>query len=294
MDEMQPISEREDAQVEKSCYGDKAAGECRHEGDREEKGAWIVAGAVLLSGLMVAASILVSVKPGKSVEAGTPAAQQAAAQPAAQPTVTLDQVKALFTSKNLAFGNKESKVLFVEFSDPSCPFCHVAAGKNPSLNKQAGSQFTMVKDGGTYIPPVPEMKKLVDAGKAGFVWLYANGHGNGEMATKALYCAQEKGKFWEVHDLLMNETGYKLLNDDVKNDIAKAGTLAGFLKSAVSASEMQACLESGKYDNRITDDMAVAQQFGFRGTPSFFINQTNFAGAVSFKEMQPTVDKLLK
>lgn len=293
MDEMQPIPEREDVQGEKSCCGGKAAGQCRHGGDREEKGAWIVAGAVLLSGLMVAASILTSVKPGKSTGAdGAPSAQPTAAQPAA--AVTLDQVKALFTSKNLAFGNKESKVLFVEFSDPSCPFCHVAAGKNPSLNKQVGGQFVMVKEGGTYIAPVPEMKKLVDAGKAGFVWLYANGHGNGEMATKALYCAHEKGKFWEVHDLLMNETGYSLLNDDVKNDIAKAGTLANFLKSAVSVGEMQACLESGKYDNRIVDDMAVAQQFGFRGTPSFFINQTNFAGAVSFKDMQSTVDALLK
>ncbi|MFZ1654373.1 MAG: DsbA family protein [Candidatus Moraniibacteriota bacterium] len=293
MDEMQPISEGEAVQAEKSCCRNQGACRCGYENESGEKGAWIVAGAVLLSGLMVAASILTSVKPGKSTGAdGAPSAQPTAAQPAA--AVTLDQVKALFTSKNLAFGNKESKVLFVEFSDPSCPFCHVAAGKNPSLNKQVGGQFVMVKEGGTYIAPVPEMKKLVDAGKAGFVWLYANGHGNGEMATKALYCAHEKGKFWEVHDLLMNETGYSLLNDDVKNDIAKAGTLANFLKSAVSVGEMQACLESGKYDNRIVDDMAVAQQFGFRGTPSFFINQTNFAGAVSFKEMQSTVDKLLK
>ncbi len=292
MDEMQPIVEVGGEHADKRCCGNK--GSCRCKSESEEKGAWIVAGAVLLSGLMVAASLLTSMKPGKSVETGAPAAQQPAAQPAAQPAVTVDQVKGLFTAKNLAFGNKNSKVLFVEFSDPSCPYCHIAAGKNPNLNKQAGSQFIMVKDGGTYIPPVPEMKKLVDAGKAGFVWLYANGHGNGEMATKALYCANEKGKFWEAHDLLMNEEGYNLLNNDVKNDVAKAGTLADFLKGAVSANEMKSCLESGKYDSRIAEDMAVAQQFGFRGTPSFFINQTNFAGAVSFKDMQSAVDKLLK
>jgi protein-disulfide isomerase len=92
------------------------------------------------------------------------------------------------------FGKKDSKVLFVEFSDPSCPFCHVASGKNPELNKQAGAQFTMEKDGGTYVPPVPEMKKLVDSGKAAYVWLYANGHGNGELATKALVLCEGKGK----------------------------------------------------------------------------------------------------
>jgi protein-disulfide isomerase len=208
--------------------------------------------------------------------------------------VTLDQVKALFTSKNLVFGNKNSKVLFVEFSDPSCPYCQIAAGKNPSLNKQAGNQFLMVQDGGTYLPPVPEMKKLVDAGKAGYVWLYANGHGNGELATKALYCANEKGKFWEVHDLLMSEAGYDLLNNNVKNDTAKIGVLAEFLKGAVNMADLKTCLESGKYDSRLTGDTALAQQFGFRGTPSFFVNQTNFAGAVSFKDMQSAVDSLLK
>jgi protein-disulfide isomerase len=91
----------------------------------------------------------------------------------------------------------------------------------------------------------------------------------------------------------MSEAGYNLQNNVVKNDIAKAGTLADFLKSAANANDMKTCLESGKYDNRIADDMAVAQQFGFRGTPSFFVNQTNYPGAVSFKDMQAVVDKSL-
>lgn len=262
------------------------------------KDAFLVAGAVLLTGLIIAGAI-VSGSQKFSGAVSAPAANDAAvvdngAAPPAQATVTLDQVKGLFDSKNITFGNKNSKVLFVEFSDPSCPYCHVAAGKNPNLNKQVGTQFTMVKDGGTYIPPVPEMKKLVDAGKAGFVWLYANGHGNGELGTKALYCAKEKGKFWEAHDLLMTEAGYNLMNDDVKNDKAKSGVLADFLKSAVSVSDMKACLESGKYDSRTVDDMAIARQFGFSGTPSFFVNTENFKGAYSYKDMQVSVDKYLK
>ena len=268
---------------------------------KEEKfgrDALLVAGAVLLAGLIVAGAIVAGSQKFSGV-ASDPSAKDAAvvdngAQPPAQATVTLDQVKGLFDNKNITFGNKNSKVLFVEFSDPSCPYCHVAAGKNPNLNKQVGTQFTMVKDGGSYIPPVPEMKKLVDAGKAGFVWLYANGHGNGEMGTKALYCAKDKGKFWEAHDLLMSEAGYNLMNNDVKHDKTMSGVLADFLKSAVSASDMKACLESGKYDNRIVDDMAIARQFGFSGTPSFFVNTENFKGAYSYKDMQASVDKYLK
>ena len=219
-----------------------------------------------------------------------PVAQQ---QPA-KPTVNIDQVKALFNDQNLAFGNKDSKVLFVEFSDPSCPYCHAAAGKNGTLNKQMGAQFILKADGGSYVAPVPEMKKLVDAGKAGFVWIYANGHGNGEMATKALYCAKEKGKFWQAHDLLMTDAGYTLINTTVKNDKTQSGAIAQFLKGVVESNFMKLCLNGGKYDSRISSDMAIASQFGFSGTPSFFVNTQNFAGAYSYTDLQSVVDEARK
>ena len=260
------------------------------------KDALTIAGAILLGCLIISGTLAyVSARGVKIIgQVGSAAtADQAAKQPDAV-KVSLDQIKGLFNDKNIVFGKKESKVLFVEFSDPSCPYCHVASGKNPDLNKQAGAQFTMEKDGGTYVPPVPEMRKLVDSGKAAFVWLYANGHGNGELGTKALYCAKEKGKFWEVHDLLMSAAGYDLMNNKVKNDVSKAGDMADFLKSAVKADDMKKCLESGKYDDRISGDMAIAQQIGFKGTPSFFVNTTNFAGAYSYKDMASTVEEALK
>lgn len=226
---------------------------------------------------------------GETTAVVTPVAQQPT-----KPVVNIDQIKALFNDQNIAFGDKNSKLLFVEFSDPSCPYCHVAAGKNGSLNKQMGQQFILKADGGTYLAPVLEMKKLVDAGKAGFVWIYANGHGSGEMGTKAMYCAYEKGKFWEAHDLLMSEAGYTLLNTTVKNDKAQSGTMAQFLKGVVDAGFMKSCLEEGKYDDRPSTDMATATQFGFSGTPSFFVNTTNFSGAYSFTDMQGEVDAVLK
>ncbi len=260
------------------------------------KDALTIAGAVLLGCLIISGTLAYVSARGVKVtgQMGPSAAtDQTAKQPDAV-NVSLDQIKALFTDKNIMFGKKESKVLFVEFSDPSCPFCHVASGKNPELNKQAGAQFTLEKDGGTYLPPVPEMKKMVDSGKAAYVWLYANGHGNGELATKALYCAKEKGKFWEVHDLLMSAAGFDLVNNKVKNDVSKSGDMADFLKSAVKTDDMKKCLESGKYDDRIAGDMAIAQQIGFKGTPSFFVNTTNFAGAYSYKDMAPAVEEALK
>jgi protein-disulfide isomerase len=216
-------------------------------------------------------------------------------QQAPQPKkIAISQIKDLFNKDLVKFGDENSKVIFVEVSDPSCPYCHVAGGLNPSLNSQIGPQFKLVKDGGTYIAPVPEMKKLVDSGKASFIWIYYPGHGNGEMGAKALYCANEKGKFWKVSDLLMTSAGYDLMNNVVKNDKAQAGKLADFLKSAINFTDMKSCLESGKYDTRLANDMVIAKDLGITGTPGFYVNDTNFAGAYSYKDMESVVASALK
>jgi len=209
-------------------------------------------------------------------------------------SVSLDDIKGVFKKNVIKFGDENSKVLFVEVADPSCPYCHIAGGLNPELNAQAGDRFKLVKDGGTYVAPVIEMRKLVDAGKAAFAWIYSPGHGNGEMGTKALYCAYEKGKFWEVHDALMTNKGYDLLNNTVKNDKAKSNELVQFLASVIDSKFLKECLDSGKYDSRLQEDIALAQSLGVRGTPGFFVNDRNFAGAYSYKDMESVVNEALK
>lgn len=221
------------------------------------------------------------------------------------PAVSLDVIKGLFDKDLVKFGDANRKVLFVEIADPSCPFCHAASGDNPELSKVMGAQFQLVSDGGTYQAPVKEMRKLVDAGKASFVYLYSPGHGSGEMAMKSLYCANEKGKFWEAHDLVMSNKGYMIQNGTdasgaaatgpvVKNDKTKSQDLANFLSNAVDASFMKSCLDSGKYDDRLAADQQIASTLGYQGTPDFFVNATNFGGAVNFTSMQSVVDSALK
>lgn len=214
-------------------------------------------------------------------------------QQAAQPQISLDTIKGLFGKNLIKFGNGDKKLLLVEVSDPSCPYCHVAGGANKEIGSQMGAQFTSAADGGTYVAPVPEMKKLVDAGKADFVWIYSPGHGNGEMGTKAFYCAYDMGKFWQVHDLLMSNAGYDLLNNKIKNDKTKSGDLATFLASAVNVNDMKKCLDSGKYDQRLTEDTTLASSLGVNGTPGFFVNSTNFAGAYSWTDMKSVADAAL-
>jgi protein-disulfide isomerase len=231
----------------------------------------------------------------KNLEKGGTTTTQPTAK--AQPTVSLNTIKSLFDKDVVKFGDKDRKVIFVEISDPSCPYCQVAAGLNPTLNRQldpTNNRFKLVSDGGKYLAPVPEMKKLVESGKASFVWIYSPGHGNGEMGTKALYCANEKGKFWEVSNLLMTAKGYDLLNNTIQNDKTKSGDLATYLKSAVDPVFLKECIDSGKYDARLADDTQLAATLGFQGTPDFFVNATNFPGAYSYTDIKSTVDAALK
>lgn len=210
-----------------------------------------------------------------------------------QVEIKIDQIKKLFTKGFIYFGDKNRKILFVEVSDPSCPFCHIAGGKNPELASQVGDRFKYQSQGGSYVPPVPEIKKLVDEGKAGFVFLYSNGHGNGVLAAQALYCAYEKGKFWEVHDKLMTNQGYNLINETVKNDKSKIPELVNFLANEIDSQFLTDCLNSGRYEESLARDQQLSPSLGFQGTPHFLVNTQMFQGAYSFSDMKPVIDKNL-
>ena len=220
-----------------------------------------------------------------------PAQQQ---QPQAPKEIKINEVKKLFNKDFIHFGDASRKLLFVEISDPSCPFCHIAGGLNPQLASQVGDRFKYQSDGGPYIPPVSEIKKLVDQGKASFAFLYSNGHGNGLLAASALYCAYEKGKFWEVHDKLMTNEGYNLINEQVRNDKSKISDLVNFLANEIDSNFLTKCLESGKYEKNLNRDQQLSPSLGFQGTPHFLVNTQMFQGAYSYSDMKPIVDKYLQ
>ena len=222
-----------------------------------------------------------------------PAQPTAQGQQPARPQVDLATIKGLFGKDLIKFGDANRKLLLVEVADPSCPYCHAAAGKNPELNKQMGTQFTLVSDGGTYLAPVVEMRKLVDSGDASYVFIYRNGHGNGLLATQALYCAYENDVFWPVHDTLMSNAGYTLINDTVQNNTANIPQLVEFLSGVMNKTTLSDCLTSKKYDAILTRDSRIGDQLGAGGTPGFFVNTSYFAGAYSYTDIKPTVDAAL-
>lgn len=228
----------------------------------------------------------------KGVGTTTTAAAPAGQQPQKPATVDLEQIKAKFDGKHITFGKANADVIITEISDPSCPFCHIAAGLHPELNN-GSAQFKMKADGGTYEPPVLEIKKLVESGKASFIFLYAPGHGSGEVGTQAMYCAYDQGKFWEAHDKLMTKAGYDLLNNVVKNDLAQANKVVELIGNSLDGKKLQSCLDSKKYVNQTSEDTAFVQSLGFGATPTFFVNSTVVEGAQSWSAFKPALDALL-
>jgi protein-disulfide isomerase len=253
----------------------------------------LVAGAYLLGVYKTKAEYLAKNPANTAAVAG--AGTAATPAPVAKPTtVDVAKVQEKFDGKHITFGDKNAKLLIAEVSDPSCPYCHVAGGLHPELNAQIGPQFKMVKDGGSYMPAVPEIKKLVDAGKASFLWIYAPGHGNGEVGTEALYCAYEQGKFWEAHDILMSKVGYDLLNNTVRNDLNQSKLVASALAKVLDSKQLQTCLDSKKYATQPGEDTNFVQSLGFGATPTFFINDKVVEGAASWDTaFKSIVDPLL-
>lgn len=235
-----------------------------------------------------------SLEKGNGTGAATQQALPQGQQPAPAQTVSLDNVKKLFTTGYIHFGDANKKVLIMEITDPSCPFCHVAGGQNPELAKQMNSNFQYITDGGTYDPPVTEIKKLVDDGKASYAVIFGNGHGNGLLGMQALYCAFDKGKYWEVHSKLMSNAGYDLLNNKVLNDKKNIPQLVDFLSDAIDSGYLSDCLTSAKYEKTLARDQQLDPTFSFQGTPHFIVNTTIYGGAVNYKNgMEANVNNLL-
>jgi protein-disulfide isomerase len=109
-------------------------------------------------------------------------------------------------------------------------------------------------------------------------------HPFAEKAAEASLCANEQGKFWEMHDLLFENIN-DLATDDLKAKAEKLG---------LAQAQFDTCLDSGKYKARAKKDYADAMRVGVSGTPSFFINGRLYTGAWPYEELVSIVKEELK
>ncbi len=90
-------------------------------------------------------------------------------------------------------------------------------------------------------------------------------------AAEAAECATEQGKFWEMYDkLFTDKQNDKLNTDQIIADVAAIG---------LDANQFKNCLDTGKYKDKIQNQLEEAKKFDVSGPPYSFINGVYISGA---------------
>lgn len=159
-------------------------------------------------------------------------------------------------------GRKDAPVTLVEFSDFQCPYCQAAA---PTI-KQVEQKF------GDKVQIVYRQFPLTSIHPFAF------------KAAEASLCANEQGKFWQMHDQMFQDQK-KLSVSDLKATARQLG---------LDGKKFDNCLDSGRYVEQVQNDQKEGQRIGINGTPAMFINGTIVeGGSVPFSVLQGQIENEL-
>lgn len=161
-----------------------------------------------------------------------------------------------------SMGKDNAPVTLVEFSDFQCPFCHRFAPVLQQVRNKYGDKVKIVYR--QY--PIPSL------------------HPFAFKAAEASLCANDQGKFWEMHDAMFGEQN-KLGVADLKDRAVRLG---------MDGKKFDSCLDTGRYTEQVQKDMSDGAKVGVTGTPAVFINGFELkGGAVPFETVAAAIDKEL-
>ncbi len=155
-------------------------------------------------------------------------------------------------------GNEQASLTLVEYGDYECPYCGMAYPIIKRLQKHFGNRLRFI------FRNFP----IVDS------------HPHAGIAAITAEFAGNKGKFWEMHDLLYENQEHLELSD-----------LLGYAESLnLSSSELQSAIENEIFDKKIQNDFMGGVRSGVNGTPSFFINNHRFNGPFTYEDLLRSLD----
>jgi protein-disulfide isomerase len=161
-----------------------------------------------------------------------------------------------------AKGPADAAVTIVEFSDFECPYCSRVL---PSLRQV--------------------MENYSDTVRVVFRQFPLNSiHPRAQKAAEASLCADDQGKFWEMHDAMFEEQ--KSL------EVAQLKEKAARLE--LDAEAFASCLDDGKYAEQVAADLQEGSAAGVSGTPAMFINGRFLNGAVPYETLKDIIDRELE
>lgn len=170
-------------------------------------------------------------------------------------------------------GDENAPITLIEFTDYQCPFC---------------SRF--------FTQTYPQIKsEYIDSGDVKYVVrdYPLSFHPHAQITAEASECADDQGKFWEMHDLLFSKQAEWNNASDIK------ATLVGFASDlGLDTGSFESCLDNGTHTQEVKDDMSDGAQAGIGGTPGFWILGPNgeaesVSGAYPFDHFKGIIDGML-
>ncbi|AFS81223.1 DSBA oxidoreductase [Candidatus Nitrosopumilus koreensis AR1] len=161
-------------------------------------------------------------------------------------------------------GNPDAPITIIEFSDFQCPFC---------------ARF--------YTQTLPLLlDQYIEEGKVKLVFRdfpIQSIHPNALPASVAAECANEQGKFKEMHDILFDNQ-VQWSNQETVDALSMFSQYATQIQ--LEQETFDSCLTSGKYVEEIRNDLDDGRSYQVTGTPGFFIGNDEI-GYVELKGAQP-------
>lgn len=174
------------------------------------------------------------------------------------------------TKEDVALGNLEAPITIIEYSDFQCPFCGFFYTNVESLLKE----------------------NYISTGKVKLVYRHFAFLGEeSSAAAAASECAKDQGKFWKFHDFLFD--------NEIKDNREHNGNLNRDLFMSIASdlglnqNTFAVCLDSGKYTQKVENDLASGKKVGVRATPTTFINGQKVEGALPYSEFKKIIDQEL-
>jgi len=183
---------------------------------------------------------------------------------------TVDPTVAVGEPQGYLLGKPDAPVQVIEFADFECPAC---------------GQFATLTE--------PDIRKrLIEPGLISYRFydFPLPVHRNTWQASNAAACADEQGKFWEMHEQLFT-------NQDRWDGQATSRPKSQFQQYAraigLNVDQWEACYDARKYEPRIKANEAFATKRGVNQTPTFVIGTKMIGGAISYDRFKAYVDSAL-
>ncbi len=184
--------------------------------------------------------------------------------------VTLDPTLPKADVRGYTLGKADAPVEIIEFADYECPIC---------------AQYAAVTE-----PDV--RKRLVEPGLVKYTYydFPLDIHPNTVSAMLAAACANDQGKYWEMHDRIY--AGQLEWNTQATRNPKKV--LAGYASElGLDTGAWETCFDERKHLPRIQASQQEALKRRLNGTPAFIVGDKLIPGNTTFDDLKALVDSAL-